>query len=151
MQIRLRNFTSALLVAGITQTMALPAMAQVKPQDLMEHIKTNTTSDYMLTRCGGYFKALMMTNANAEGRLMEQAEATILWFFEQTLALRGMNAEDDMNEVGIGIAGDIDKHARFYLDRMVVNIETTGQPSDDLIAVDQNVCMVMATQRPKSP
>ena len=144
-----RKITTALLVGTLVSMAAPPAVAQQAPRDLMEHIKDNPAPDYVLTRCVGYFKALAMTNADAEQRLRNRAEATMRWMFEQILAMRGQAAEGNMDEVSLGIAEDIDTHARFYLGRMTKNISETGQPSDELLLVDQNVCLVVASQRPE--
>lgn len=149
MQDHIGKLTSALLIGTLVSTTALPAMAQQKPRDLMEHIKDDPPQDYVLTRCVGFFKALAMTNADADQRLKNRAEATMRWMFEQILAMRGQSAEGNLDEVGLEIAEDIDTHARFYLDRMTTNISETGQTSDELMVVDQNVCLYVASQRPE--
>lgn len=146
-----RNLASALLIGALVSATALPALAQQKPKNLIEQIQAGATQDFVLSRCAGYFKAMMMTSRNADPRLLARAEDTIVWIFQQVLAMRSNGAEGDaaaVNALSLTIAEEIDDNAKFYLDQIVANIAETGLPSDELIAVDQNTCVTLASQRP---
>lgn len=148
-----RKLTSALLIGALVSATALPAVAQEKPKNLIEQIQTGATQDFVLSRCAGYFKAMMMTSQDADPRLLVTAEETIVWIFQQVLAMRGKTAEGDAADVetlSLTIAEEIDANAQFYLDRIVANITETGLPSDELITVDQNTCVTLASQRPEA-
>lgn len=123
------------------------ASAQQSTRDLADHIKTETEQTYILARCAGYFKALAIQNAEADQRLVSRAEDTIKWFFDGIVKIEAKSDEGNMGQVGLDTAESINNHAQFYLDRMIDNIAGTGQPFDQLIATDQQVCVIMASMR----
>lgn len=137
----------AFLAGAMLAGTALPGLAQSEPQDLASHIRANAPQEYVLARCAGFFKALMIGNTGADENLKENARQTIEWFFKGIITISLKGSDGDVGPIAAKAAADIDSEAQFYLDRMLASIAETGKPFDDLLARDQNVCLVMASQR----
>jgi len=142
-----KRFLHTLWASAAILFAALPLAAQDAAVDLATEIKAGAADGVVLERCAGFFQALRIANGNPDPQKAQVAAQTVQSMFEGLIALKLPEHEGEVSDMVQKIRQGIDDQARFYLDRMVASIKEGGSPFDDLMAVDQGVCLLIAKAR----
>ncbi|MBL4810853.1 MAG: hypothetical protein JKX69_00505 [Rhodobacteraceae bacterium] len=156
MKIRLAVSAAALLVcaplAGLAQETAL---TPGEPQSVIAAVTAGENQFYALTRCAGYFKAMLTAagGIDTEGEFADETRDAIRFLFGVAVEQRMIETGEDQSDpdkidrAAAFVIGMVDSHRDFYLLHMLARHEEGLDIFDTMMLADRGACTFLQDQR----